>query len=128
MADLFINDTSVLRPDGSVAPHQDVCVEEGRFQSIRPHGAAENVTVQAGDNSDAAARQTASSPHGCVIDGRGKLVMPPLADCHMHTGQQLLKGQILDELPMIWTRIMLPFESTLTPERMRLSAGLAALE
>lgn len=128
MADLFINDTSVLRPDGSVAPHQDVCVEEGRFQSIRPHGAAENATVQAGDNSDAAARQTVSSPHGCVIDGRGKLVMPPLADCHMHTGQQLLKGQILDELPMIWTRIMLPFESTLTPERMRLSAGLAALE
>lgn len=46
----------------------------------------------------------------------------------MHTGQQLLKGRVLDELPMIWTRIMLPFESTLTPENMRLSAELAALE
>ena len=44
MADLFINDTSVLRPDGSVAPHQDVCVEEGRIQPLRPHGAAEDGT------------------------------------------------------------------------------------
>lgn len=54
--------------------------------------------------------------------------MPGLCDSHMHTGQQLLKGQILDALPMIWTRIMLPFESTLTPEKMELSAELAALE
>ena len=54
--------------------------------------------------------------------------MPGLIDGHMHTGQQLLKGAVLDELPMIWTRIMLPFESTLTPEKMRLSASLAALE
>lgn len=51
-----------------------------------------------------------------------------LVDCHTHTGQQLLKGRVLDELPMIWTRIMLPFESTLTPELMRLSAELSALE
>ena len=54
--------------------------------------------------------------------------MPGLIDGHMHTGQQLLKGAVLDELPMIWTRIMLPFESTLTPEKMRLSVSLAALE
>ena len=46
----------------------------------------------------------------------------------MHTGQQLLKGRVLDALPMIWTRIMLPFESTLTDEKMELSASLAALE
>lgn len=63
-----------------------------------------------------------------VIDGRDLLWMPGLVDGHMHTGQQLLKGAVLDELPMIWTRIMLPFESTLTPEKIRLSAGLAALE
>ena len=51
-----------------------------------------------------------------------------LIDGHMHTGQQLLKGAVLDELPMIWIRIMLPFESTLTPQKMELSANLAALE
>lgn len=63
-----------------------------------------------------------------VIDGRGKLFMPGMIDSHMHTGQQLLKGLVLDAKPIIWTRIMLPFESTLTPEKMRLSAQVAALE
>ena len=37
MADLFLSDISVLLPDGAVADHQDVSVESGRFQSIRPH-------------------------------------------------------------------------------------------
>ena len=63
-----------------------------------------------------------------VMDGRGKLVMPGLIDSHMHTGQQLLKGLVLDAKPIIWTRIMLPFESTLTPQKMKLSAEVAALE
>lgn len=63
-----------------------------------------------------------------VMDGKNKLFMPGLTDSHMHTGQQLLKGLVLDAEPIIWTRVMLPFESTLTPEKMRLSAGMAALE
>ena len=63
-----------------------------------------------------------------VISGDGKLFMPGLIDSHMHTGQQLLKGLVLDAKPIIWTRVMLPFESTLTPEKMRLSAQVAALE
>ena len=63
-----------------------------------------------------------------MIDGRYKLFMPGLVDSHMHTGQQLLKGLVLDAKPIIWTRVMLPFESTLTPEKMRLSAQAAALE
>ena len=63
-----------------------------------------------------------------VISGEGKLFMPGLIDSHMHTGQQLLKGLVLDAKPIIWTRVMLPFESTLTPEKMKLSAQVAALE
>ena len=62
------------------------------------------------------------------LDGSGCIYMPGLVDSHMHTGQQLLRGRVLDEMPMIWTRIMLPYESTLTPEKMRLSAQAAALE
>ena len=54
--------------------------------------------------------------------------MPGLIDSHMHTGQQLLKGLVLDAKPIIWTRVMLPFESTLTSEKMQLSAKAAALE
>ena len=52
-----------------------------------------------------------------TINGKGKLFMPGLIDSHMHTGQQLLRGRVLDEMPMIWTRIMLPYESTLTKEK-----------
>lgn len=63
-----------------------------------------------------------------ILDGKGCVYLPGLVDAHMHTGQQLLRGRVLDEMPMIWTRIMLPFESTLTPEKMRLSAQLAALD
>ncbi len=124
MTDLYISDVSLLLPDGSVALHQDVAVEQGVFKSIRPHGKPEE-ELSAGSQPD---KTPGSCPPKTFINGSGKLLMPPLADCHMHTGQQLLKGRILDELPMIWTRIMLPFESTLTPEMMTLSAQLAALE
>lgn len=143
MADLLISDAAVLQPDGSIAWHQDVTVEGGRFTRICPHGmrdeGADRTGKSAGTNLSGGLDRVGlweqtdmpSEPGSrckTVINGAGKLVMPPLADCHMHTGQQLLKGRILDELPMIWTRIMLPFESTLPPERMTLSAGLAALE
>ena len=63
-----------------------------------------------------------------IIDGKNLLWMPGLTDSHMHTCQQLLKGKILDELPMIWTRIMLPFESTLTRSKVNLSSSLSSLE
>lgn len=63
-----------------------------------------------------------------VIDGKGKLVMPGLIDAHMHTCQQLLRGRITDELPMIWTRIMVPYESNLQAADVKVSAELAFLE
>ncbi len=119
MYDLIVKDVTVLMADGSLRPHQDVAVSHSRISRICDTGSLE-------ETSDTCSLR----PHSDVvsIDGRGCLVMPGLADCHMHTGQQLLKGRVLDALPMIWTRIMLPFESTLTPQKMALSAGLAALE
>lgn len=63
-----------------------------------------------------------------IIDGKDKLWMPGLVDAHTHMTQQLLRGRILDELPMIWTRIMLPYENSLSKEMAELSAELAALE
>ena len=61
------------------------------------------------------------------IDGSRCIYMPGLVDAHMHTGQQLLRGRVLDEMPMIWTRIMLPYESTLKKENMRLSGQASAV-
>lgn len=111
MKNLVVADVSVLLPDMEIREHQTVEAADGKITKIRPFQQEDRIE----DRKE-------------WIDGRGKLLMPGLADCHMHTGQQLLKGKILDELPMIWTRIMLPFESTLTEQKMELSAKLAALE
>ena len=115
MKKLVVYNTSVLKPDMTIEKNQTVEVENGVFTAIRPYRAGEEEPVlKAGDDE--------------ILEGTGKLLMPGLCDSHMHTGQQLLKGRILDELPMIWTRIMLPFESTMDEKKMELSAELAALE
>lgn len=111
MKNLMVADASVLMPDMTIREHQTIQTADGKIVEIRPFQ-----------------KEDRNAEGKEWIDGSGKLLMPGLADCHMHTGQQLLKGKILDELPMIWTRIMLPFESTLTDEKMELSAKLAALE
>lgn len=109
VCDILIKNTSYLDENYKIQDHISIAVSEGKILRIVPE---EDTHFDATE----------------IIDGKNLLWMPGLVDGHMHTGQQLLKGAVLDELPMIWTRIMLPFESTLTPEKMRLSAGLAALE
>ena len=63
-----------------------------------------------------------------TLDGRGKLLMPGLVDGHTHTCQQLLRGRVSDEYPMVWTRFLVPFESNLRPEDSYVSGQLACLE
>ena len=106
--DLLIKDGTVLIKSDVLSEHVDIAVQDGRI-------------VETG--TDLWEKYQASE----TISGKGKLFMPGLIDSHMHTGQQLLKGLVLDAKPIIWTRVMLPFESTLTPGKMRLSAQAAAL-
>lgn len=63
-----------------------------------------------------------------IINGKGKLLMPGFIDGHTHTCQQLLRGRVSDEYPMVWTRFLVPFESNLTPDDSYISAKLACLE
>lgn len=109
--DIFINNTWIVTEDYKIRKDVSMAIKDGLVAEIM-------------DSKDlkepVCARET--------IDGRNQLWMPGLTDGHMHTCQQLLRGKILDELPMIWTRIMLPFESALTPQAVSVSAGLAALE
>lgn len=107
--DLLIKGADVLINSGELRENVDIAIADGRILAV---------------DADLAKQYEA----GETIDGRYKLFMPGLVDSHMHTGQQLLKGLVLDAKPIIWTRVMLPFESTLTPEKMRLSAQVAALE
>ena len=107
--DLLIKGADVLINSGELRENVDIAIADGRILAV---------------DADLAKQYEADE----TFDGQYKLFMPGLVDSHMHTGQQLLKGLVLDAKPIIWTRVMLPFESTLTPEKMRLSAQAAALE
>lgn len=108
--EMKIYNTAVLNENYEVEFHKTITIVDGCIQSVTDYEATD---IAGG---------------GERLDGKKLLFLPGLIDSHIHTGQQLLRGQVLDAMPMIWTRIMLPFESTLTPERMKLSAQLAALE
>ena len=125
--DVLIKNTSYLDENYEVQDGVSIAIGDGKILKIWKNDGAEKCSEKFTEDF-ASQRKCEEFQPGEVIDGKDLLWMPGLVDGHMHTGQQLLKGAVLDELPMIWTRIMLPFESTLTPEKMRLSAGLAAVE
>lgn len=110
-ADLLIRNSDYLDETFELAEGKSILIRKGRILAI--------------DRADLLAQEYTWEKE---TDGSGCIYLPGLVDSHMHTGQQLLRGQVLDAMPMIWTRIMLPFESTLTPEKMALSAKMAAVE
>lgn len=110
-ADLLIRNSDYLDPEFELSEGKSILIRDGKIEAV-----------------DTAERLEEKYTWKEEMDGSGCIYMPGLVDSHMHTGQQLLRGNVLDEMPMIWIRIMLPYESTLTPERMRLSARMAAVE
>lgn len=119
--DILIQNAKVMTDYETILERADIVIKDGKILAVIEKKAAGM------ENSRSAEKKEGWTAEQ-VIDGRNRLFMPGLTDSHMHTGQQLLKGLVLDAKPIIWTRIMLPFESTLTPEKMKLSAELAALE
>ena len=110
-ADLLLMNVDFLDENWERVRGRDIVIRDGVILEIRKHGDSETVYE---------ANET--------VDGGEMLYLPGFIDSHIHTGQQLLRGRVLDAMPMIWKRIMLPFESTLNEEKMRLSAELAALD
>ncbi|WP_025785387.1 amidohydrolase family protein [Sporosarcina sp. D27] len=110
-ADLIVKNCSLLAPDFQVIHNQAIVIKD---QTI----------VDIGDTSTVSESFTATE----TVDAKGKFAMPGLIDAHTHTCQQLLRGRIADELPMIWTRIMVPFESRLQEKDVRISSQLSCLE
>ena len=110
-ADLLLMNVDFLDENWERVRGRDIVIRDGVILEIRKHGDSETVYE---------ANET--------VDGGEMLYLPGFIDSHMHTGQQRLRGRVLDAMPMIWKRIMLPFESTLNDEKMRLSAELAALD
>ena len=105
--DILLKNADYLTPEMTVAK-ADIALSGGKVAALLP------------PDSGAAALRTVSSPH--------RLWMPGLVDGHIHTSQQLLRGRLLDEKPVIWKRVNVPFECRLDPDSSRLSAQLAALE
>jgi len=66
-----------------------------------------------------------------TLNASGRIGLPGLIDTHFHTGQQLLRGKLIQlsrrrqlRIP-IWRNYLIPFESILTPDDVYLS-GLVA--
>lgn len=114
--DILIRNGRVLKPDMTVAKKQFIAIKNSRI-------------VETGDEnllSDRPEQEQYTAQ--AVIDDSRILWMPGLTDAHLHTSQQFLKGSLLDERPVIWKRINVPFEASLTEETMALSARLAGVE
>ncbi len=110
-ADLIIHRCRMLNPDLTVTPDATLTIDRGRI-----------IRIAAGP------QEGADAPARIHLDGSGMLALPGLVDAHTHSAQQLLRGSVVDELPMIWARILVPFESALTPEDVYASARLFIVE
>lgn len=105
--DILLKNADYLTPEMAVS-RADIALSGGKVAALLAPG------------SGAQAQRTLETPH--------RLWMPGLVDGHIHTSQQLLRGRLLDEKPVIWKRVNVPFECRLDPDSSRLSAQLAALE
>ena len=109
--DILVKNCRVLNADMSISDECSVVIDQSWIKEI---GAT--VDLEAAYNA------------ATVLDGKDKLLMPGFVDGHMHTCQQLLRGRVADEYPMVWTRFLVPFESNLNPEDSYVSAKMACLE
>lgn len=109
--DILIKGCQVLNPDFSISKDCSVAINNTLIAEI-------------GNAEDMEGKYEPAE----IIWGKGKLLMPGFIDGHTHTCQQLLRGRVSDEYPMVWTRFLVPFESNLVPEDSYISAKLACLE
>lgn len=109
--DILIKDCALMTPELNIVEGQAVAITDTKIAEIGP-----------------STELTAKYEPETIISGKGKLLMPGLVDAHTHTCQQLLRGRTMDEYPMVWARILVPFESNLNEEDVYYSAQLSCLE
>ena len=109
--DMIIKRCSVLSPHMEVVKDQSIGIQGNRIVIIDSEHEVET-------------QYTATE----MVDGYGKIAMPGLTDGHMHTCQHFLRGGTADEYPMVWSRILVPFESALDEDDVYASARLCATE
>ncbi len=109
--DILIDGCEVLQPDFSILHDAVILIKDG-------------VIVKIVEKSELDSSYTGE----LTIEGDGKLAIPGLIDAHTHATQTLLRGSVVDEMPMIWARILVPFESSIKPEEVYAGAMLFCLE
>ncbi|NMC78285.1 MAG: amidohydrolase family protein, partial [Chloroflexi bacterium] len=98
-------------PDSSIAEGTSIVIDQGRILAMGP------------------AAQVRKQYHpAAVLDGQDKLAIPGFVDAHTHLAQQLLRGGVVDEPPIIWQRILVPFENALSTEALYAGARLSCLQ
>lgn len=107
-------DLVTMNMDRSVISRGVVAINGGRIKWIGPEN-------------EAAGR---FSPRE-TLNASGRIALPGLIDTHFHTGQQLLRGKLIQlsrrrqlRIP-IWRNYLIPFESILTPDDVYLSGIVA---
>lgn len=108
-ASIIITNVSAVSSEFTLEANQDVVINNDRIIEI-------GRSVAAGYTADTR------------IDGSGKLALPGMLDCHTHSVQQFLKGKTTDERPVVWQRVLAPYESKLTSADRYQAARLACVE
>jgi 5-methylthioadenosine/S-adenosylhomocysteine deaminase len=109
--DLLIKNSSLLSKDFEIIENQSIAIKDQKI-------------VEIGSYEELNKKYVAKS----VLEGKGKLVMPGLVDAHTHTCQQYLRGRVAEEYPMVWARILVPFESNLNEDDVYHGTQLSCLE
>lgn len=109
--DILINDCRILTPEYSIEKNYSIAIKDSNIIDIGP-------------SKDIKLKYLSKD----VISGKGKLAMPGFVDGHTHTSQQLLRGRITDEYPVIYLRFNLPYESKLDENDIGLCTSLSCLE
>lgn len=109
--DILINDCRILTPEYSIEKNYSIAIKDSNIIDIGP-------------SKDIKLKYLSKN----VISGKGKLAMPGFVDGHTHTSQQLLRGRITDEYPVIYLRFNLPYESKLDENDISLCTSLSCLE
>ncbi|NPV63117.1 MAG: amidohydrolase [Methanotrichaceae archaeon] len=104
---MLIKDVSVLQ-SGQLLESRDILIQENRIVKI---------------DRDISAREEET------INGRGKLAIPGLVNCHTHLAMTLLRGYADDMDLMPWLKEKIwPLEARLTPEDIYWGTKLGCLE
>ena len=109
--DIVISNCLILKPDFSIRKNSTICIKNGRIEKIEFNKEKRDEYIT-----------------NILVEGHSKLAIPGLVDAHTHSTQQLLRGFLGNEGPLIWPRNIFTFESFLIPEDVYFGAKLFCVE